>query len=82
MPSGKMLPDEVRVQLHLGTEQLERPDRSELRELLVERHPGQQVADAGLDRQARITVRRADDRHQPFTDPLVRPLTICRSANA
>ena len=54
----------------------------ELGELLVERHPREQVGDAGIDRQARVPVACVDRGHQPFTDPLVRPLTMWRSANA
>ena len=74
--------DERRIQLRLAPEQLERPERAELGELLVERHPCEQVRDAGVDRQARVPVARVDRGHQPFTEPLVRPLTMWRSANA
>ena len=70
------------IQVGLAAEQLERPQRPELGELLVERHPRQQVGDARLDRQARVAVAGLDRRHQPFTAPDVRPPTSWRSAIA
>ena len=39
--------DERRIQLRLAPEQLERPERAELGKLLVERHPCEQIGDAG-----------------------------------
>ena len=66
----------------LAPEQLERPERAELGQLLVERHPREQVGDAFVDRQRRIAVARVDRGHQPFTEPAVRPLTSWRSANS
>ena len=68
--------DERRIELRLAPEQLERPERAELGELLVERHPCEQVGDAGIDRLARVTVPCVDRGHQPFTEPLVSPLTM------
>ncbi len=69
-----------RIQLRLAPEQLERPERAELGELLVERHPCEQIRDAGVDRQARVPVARVDRGHQPFTAPRVRPPMSWRSA--
>ena len=73
---GEPIADALGIELGLAPEQLERPDRAQLGELLVERHPREQVGDARVDRQGRIPVARVDRRHQPFTEPLVRPLTI------
>ena len=72
----------LRVEVGLAAEQLERPQRPELGELLVERHPRQQVGDARVDRQAGVAVAGLDRRHQPFTAPDVRPPTSWRSAMA
>ena len=40
----------------------------------------EQVGDARLDREGRVAVAGLDGRHQPFTDPAVRPPTMWRSA--
>ena len=72
----------VSVELALAPEQLERPHRPELGDLLVERHPGEEVGDALLDGQAGVAVAGLDRRHQPFTAPDVRPPTSWRSAMA
>ena len=40
----------------------------------------EQVGDARLDRERRVAVAGLDRRHQPFTDPAVRPPTMWRSA--
>ena len=61
---------------------LERPDRPELRGLLLDRHPCEQVLDARVDGQLEVPVRRLGHCHQPFTAPAVRPPTSCRSAKA
>ena len=49
---------EVRVELLLveagRTEQLEREDARQLRDLLVERHPAQEIVDALVDRTGRV----------------------------
>ncbi len=82
MPSASRSRTTLRIELGLAPEQLERPERAELGELLVERHPGEQVGDASVDRQARVAIASVDRGHQPFTEPLVRPLTMWRSANA
>ena len=79
--AGEAIADALGIQLRLAPEQLERPDRAELGELLIERHVGEEVGDARVDRQGCIPVAGVDRRHQPFTEPLVRPLTIWRSAN-
>ena len=52
----------------------------ELGDLLGARHAREQVGDARLDRERRIAVAGLDRRHQPFTDPAVRPPTMWRSA--
>ena len=67
------------VEAGLGDD-LERPERAELGHLLGAGHPRQQVGDARLDRERRIAVAGLDRRHQPFTDPAVRPPTMWRSA--
>ena len=59
---------------------LERPERPELRDLLLAGHPGEQVGHARIDRQRRVPVPRRRRGHQPFTAPPVRPPTMCRSA--
>jgi hypothetical protein len=64
-----------RVELDLASEQLERPDRAQLGQLLVERHPREQVGDARVDRQGAIAIPGVDRRHQPFTAPDVSPPT-------
>ena len=64
-----------------AVEDLEDPDRAELGELLLERHPAHEVVDAIGDRERRIEVGRGGDA-QPFTAPVVRPLMSWRSANA
>jgi hypothetical protein len=77
---GEPLADALRVELGLAPEQLERPDRAQLGELLVERHPGEEVGDARVDRQRGVAVAGVDRRHQPFTAPRVSPPMSCRSA--
>ena len=52
-PVGEPVAHALRVELGLAAEQLERPERPELGELLVERHPREQVGDARVDRQRR-----------------------------
>ena len=61
---------------------LERPDGSELGDLLLDRHAREQVCDTLLDGQGPVAIGRLYGRHQPFTDPAVSPRTICRSATA
>ena len=56
------------------------PRTTELGDLLGAGHPREQVGDARLDRERRVAVGGLDRRHQPFTDPAVRPPTMCRSA--
>jgi hypothetical protein len=69
-----------------SVEDLEHPQRAELRELLVGRHAVEEVLDAVIDRQRRIQVARLGDAcgvgGHPFTAPEVRPLISWRSANA
>jgi hypothetical protein len=67
-------------------EDLEHPQRAELRELLVGRHAIQEIVDALVDRQRRVEVARLGDAcgvgGHPFTAPEVRPRMSWRSANA
>ena len=81
-PGREPLADPRLVELALALEQLERPDRPELGDLLGQRHPGEEVGDPLLDRQAGVAVAGLDRRHQPFTAPEVRPPTSWRSAIA
>ena len=63
----------------IRSDDLERPERAELGDLLGPCHSLQQVADACLHRQGWIAVG-SELRGHPFTDPAVRPPTSCRSA--
>src|SRR5450759_2496761 len=58
---------------------LEGPDRSELCDLLLDRHPAKQIGNPFVDGQGRILVVQLR-LHQPFTAPLPRPAMIWRSA--
>ncbi len=64
---------------YLVIEDLVRPVRSELRQLLRQRHPAQEIGNARGCVGRRVSVWGLGD-HQPFTAPDVRPLTSCRSA--
>ena len=55
-PVGKVLLEQLLVQAG-GTQQVEREDPRELRDLLLERHPAEQVLDPLLHRSCRIPVR-------------------------
>ena len=65
----------------LAGQDLEDPDRADLGELLLERHPRQEVVDAVGDGQRRVEIGGGRDA-QPLTAPLVSPPMSWRSANA
>ena len=75
MPSGARAASRAASKPGLADD-LERPERAELGDLLGARHPCQQVGHACLDGQRRVAIAGRDRRHHPFTDPAVRPPTM------
>ena len=79
IPSDASSAQPVRVEAVLADD-LERPERPELGDLLGPRHPPQQVRGALVDGQRPDRGRGSTHGRHPLTDPAVRPPTSWRSA--
>ena len=66
-PLGEAGANALGIELGLGAEQLERPHGAELGDLLLERHPDEQVRDARVDRQGRVAIGDLGRRHRPLS---------------
>ena len=76
-------PDELSRSLPIelaDPDDLERPDRPELRDLLLDGHALEEVPDPRVHGQVDVSIGHCGGGHQPFSEPPVRPLTMCRSA--